>query len=138
MILFICKYQLPVALIIQFWKKGVVITMLQMYIAYQKIARYPLTNQHWILRVSLHTNTTQLHLLSYIHACTSDTCSLQSAHLQDIIPSLAGIISYMAKVGIISCRCARECVCATINMFCTQAIIILKVKLIVTHSVLTN
>ena len=36
------------------------------------------------------------------------------AHLQDLIPSLAGIIyvymqSTPAKVGIKSCRCAREC-----------------------------
>ena len=34
------------------------------------------------------------------------------AHLQDLIPTLAGVVAYMfipAKVGIKSCRCAREC-----------------------------
>ena len=46
--------------------------------------------------------------------CTNETHSL--AHLQDLIPTLAGIyvvyicIVMPAKVGIKSCRCARECV----------------------------
>ena len=35
------------------------------------------------------------------------------AHLQDLIPTLAGAVAYIfyipAKVGIKSCRCAREC-----------------------------
>ena len=38
------------------------------------------------------------------------------AHLQDLIPILAGVVAYMfipAKVGIKSCRCARECFICT-------------------------
>ena len=38
------------------------------------------------------------------------------AHLQDLIPTLAGVVAYMfisAKVGIKSCRCARECFICT-------------------------
>ena len=34
------------------------------------------------------------------------------AHLQDIIPTLAGIIAYIfytSQIDIESCRCAREC-----------------------------
>ena len=39
------------------------------------------------------------------------------AHLQDLIPTLTGVVAYMfyipAKVGIKSCRCARECFICT-------------------------
>ena len=38
------------------------------------------------------------------------------AHLQDLIPTLAGVVAYMfipAKVGIKSRRCTRECFICT-------------------------
>ena len=31
------------------------------------------------------------------------------AHLQDLIPNLTGLKYTQAKIGIKSCRCAREC-----------------------------
>ena len=50
---------------------------------------------------------------SYVHPCTNETHP--PACLQDLIPILAGIYSYMhsihiSQVGIKSCRCAGECV----------------------------
>ena len=55
---------------------------------------------------------TQLQLGRYIHVCINETYSL--ANLQDLIPTLAGSYDYKqhnpAKVGIKSCRFARECV----------------------------
>ena len=46
---------------------------------------------------------TQFQLGRYIHACTNGT---HSRNLQDVIPTLAGIIRSRIK----SCRFARECV----------------------------
>ena len=54
------------------------------------------------------------------NTCTNEAFSI--AHLQDLIPTLAGVVAYMfmpAKVGIKSCRCAREsfiCTCVWLHV----------------------
>ena len=63
---------------------------------------------------------TEFQLSGYIHACTDEIHSL--AYLQDLIPTLAAINYYrphkLAKVGINSCRFARELcfICACMNV----------------------
>ena len=54
---------------------------------------------------------TRLELVSLLATCTTNkTYSL--AHLQELIPVLVvyKVIQCAAKVGVKSCRCARECV----------------------------
>ena len=54
---------------------------------------------------------TQFQLSSYIHACANETHSIEN--LQDLIPTLDRLclpIIVATKVGIKSCRFARECV----------------------------
>ena len=64
----------------------------------------------------------QLQLGSYIHAHANETHP--PADLQDLIPTLAGVVTYYmyipAKVGIKSCRCAREyfiCTCVWLHRY---------------------
>ena len=64
---------------------------------------------HAALYTACVCSSIELQLGSYIHTCTNETYSL--APLQDLIPTLANNIlakHHDAKVGIKSCRGARE------------------------------